>query len=49
LKPQAQNTLAWAQAFLKGSVNPVKPVAPVVIYWGTKDTVVPPVMGDLYQ
>jgi pimeloyl-ACP methyl ester carboxylesterase len=49
LKPQAQNTLAWAQAFLKGSVNPIKPVAPVVIYWGTKDTVVPPVMGDLYQ
>jgi pimeloyl-ACP methyl ester carboxylesterase len=49
LKPRAQNTLAWAQAFLKGSVNPVKPVAPVVIYWGTKDTVVPPVMGELYQ
>ena len=49
LKPQAQNTLAWAQAFLKGSVNPVKPVAPVVVYWGTKDTVVPPVMGELYQ
>ncbi len=49
LKPQAQNTLAWAQAFLKGSVNPVKPVAPVIIYWGTKDTVVPPVMGELYQ
>jgi hypothetical protein len=49
LKPQAQNTLAWAQAFLKGSVNPVKPVAPVIIYWGTKDAVVPPVMGELYQ
>ena len=49
LKPQAKNTLAWAQAFLKGSVSPVKPVAPVVIYWGTKDTVVPPVMGELYQ
>jgi pimeloyl-ACP methyl ester carboxylesterase len=49
LKPQAQNTLAWAQAFLRGSVNPVKPLAPVVIYWGTKDTVVPPVMGELYQ
>jgi pimeloyl-ACP methyl ester carboxylesterase len=49
LKPRAQNTLAWAQAFLKGSVNPVKPVAPVIIYWGTKDTVVPPVMGEHYQ
>jgi hypothetical protein len=27
----------------------VKPVAPVVIYWGTKDVVVAPVMGKLYQ
>jgi len=34
---------------VKGSIAPVKPVAPVVIYWGTKDTVVPPMMGELYQ
>ena len=34
---------------LRGSVPPVKPVAPVVIYWGTKDIVSPPVMGKLYR
>lgn len=49
LKPQATNTVAWVNAFIDGSVPPVKPVAPVVIYWGTKDTVVPPVMHELYQ
>ena len=27
----------------------MKPIAPVIIYWGTKDTVLPPVMGKLYQ
>lgn len=49
LRDKPINTLEWAKAFIKGSVTPVKPVAPVVIYWGTKDTVVPPVMGELYQ
>ena len=49
LKPQASNTLAWIQAFVEGSVKPVKPVAPVVIYWGAKDTTVPPVMHEIYQ
>lgn len=49
LRDQPINSLAWAKALIKGSVTPVKPVAPVVIYWGTKDTVVPPVMGQLYQ
>jgi pimeloyl-ACP methyl ester carboxylesterase len=49
LNKQPRNTLAWANAFIQGSIAPVKPVAPVVIYWGTKDTVVPPVMGQLYQ
>ena len=49
LKPQASNTLAWIQAFVDGSVKPVKPVAPVVIYWGTKDVTVPPVMHEIYQ
>jgi hypothetical protein len=34
---------------VQGSPNPVKPVAPVVIYWGTKDTTNPPIMGKLYQ
>ena len=49
LNPQPTNTLAWMQAIMAGSVAPVKPVAPVIIYWGTKDTTVPPVMGKLYQ
>ena len=49
LKPQAQNTLAWAQALYDSGVPKVKPVAPVIIYWGTKDTAVPPVMGELYR
>jgi dienelactone hydrolase len=49
LKAQPANTVAWAKAFVDGSVAPVKPVAPVIIYWGTKDTAVPPVMHQLYQ
>jgi len=49
IKPQPSNSVAWLKAFVDGSVKPVKPVAPVVIYWGTKDTAVPPVMHDLYQ
>jgi hypothetical protein len=49
LRPQPVNTLAWVQAIVDGSVLPVKPVAPVIIYWGSKDTTVPPVMGKLYQ
>lgn len=49
IKPQASNTLAWLKTFVNGSVNPVKPVAPVVIYWGSKDVTVPPVMHELYQ
>ena len=49
LKPTASNSLAWIKAFIDGSVKPVKPVAPVVIYWGTKDTAVPPIMHELYQ
>ena len=49
LKSEPTNALAWVKAFVEGSVTPVKPVAPVVIYWGTKDTAVPPVMHALYQ
>ena len=49
LKSQASNTLAWLKTLVDGSVKPVKPVAPVVIYWGSKDTTVPPVMHELYQ
>ncbi|MCM0034451.1 MAG: acetylxylan esterase [Burkholderiaceae bacterium] len=49
IKPQSSNTLAWLKTFVDGSVKPVKPVAPVVIYWGIKDTTVPPIMHELYQ
>ena len=43
LKPELSNSLAWANAFVGNSVKPLKPAAPVVIYWGTKDTAVSPV------
>jgi pimeloyl-ACP methyl ester carboxylesterase len=49
VRPVSKNALAWADAFIRGSVVPVKPAAPVVIYWGTKDTVVPPAMGQAYR
>jgi pimeloyl-ACP methyl ester carboxylesterase len=49
VRADANNAAAWAKAFVAGSVAPVKPVAPVIIYWGTADTVVPPVMGKLYR
>ncbi|QWE26384.1 lipase family protein [Polynucleobacter sp. AP-Ainpum-60-G11] len=49
LKSEPSNSLAWVKAFVDGSVKPVKPTAPVVIYWGTKDTAVPPIMHELYQ
>ena len=34
---------------MEGSVPADKPVAPVQIYWGDKDTVVPPIQGATYQ
>jgi hypothetical protein len=49
LKKTPTNTLAWAEAMLKGGVPVVKPVAPVQIYFGSKDTAVPPMMHKLYQ
>ena len=49
IKPEPTNSKAWLKAFVDGSVKPVKPVAPVIIYWGTKDTAVPPIMHELYQ
>jgi len=49
LKAQPANAVGWARALLKGSVAPIKPVAPVIIYWGSKDVVVPPVTGELYR
>ena len=49
IKPQPSNSLAWIKAYVAASVPPVKPIAPVIIYWGTKDTAVPPVMHEIYQ
>jgi pimeloyl-ACP methyl ester carboxylesterase len=49
LKKNPSNTIAWTQAMLKGGVPEVKPVAPVQIYFGSKDTAVPPMMHKLYQ
>jgi pimeloyl-ACP methyl ester carboxylesterase len=49
LRDRPVNSVEWVKAFVDGSVLPVKPVAPVVVYWGTRDTAVPPVMHQLYQ
>jgi len=47
LKDKPSNALAWVQGIRKLSPS-LKPMAPVVIYWGNNDTVVPPVMHKLY-
>lgn len=49
LKPAPENAEAWGKAMLEGSVEPKPPVAPVAIYFGDKDTTLPPIMGKLYQ
>lgn len=48
LKPEVSHGLKWIEAFRKSSVTPVKPMAPVIIYFGKDDTTVPPIMGKLY-
>ena len=47
LKAAPTNALAWVKAIKKQSPG-LKPMAPVVIYWGNQDDVVPPVMHKLY-
>lgn len=49
VKKTPSNTLAWTEAFSKGSIPLVKPVAPVQIYFGSADITVPPPMHKLYQ
>lgn len=49
VRPHPDNAVAWVKALIEGSVKPEPPVAPVIIYFGTKDTVMSPVMGALYQ
>lgn len=50
LRAQPNNAIAWAKAITDGSVdNNAKPVAPVLILYGNKDTTLPPVMGEYYR
>jgi len=48
LKNNITHALTWVNDYKKSSVPSVKPMAPVIIYWGTNDTTVPPIMGKLY-
>jgi pimeloyl-ACP methyl ester carboxylesterase len=43
------NAAGWVSALVASAVPDVKPSAPVIIFWGTKDTAVPPIMGQLYR
>lgn len=49
INPQPLNARGWVKAMIAASNPPEKPVAPVVVYWGDKDTTVPPVMSQRYQ
>lgn len=49
LRPDISNAKGWAEVLLESAGPDVKPIAPVIIYWGTKDTVVPPVMHKIYR
>lgn len=50
MRPQPQNAVAWAQAIIAGTLDSnVKPIAPVLILYGNKDTTLPPSMGEFYR
>lgn len=49
MQPEAAHALEWVRALVASSVPAVKPVAPVIIYYGRDDVTVPPVMGELYR
>ncbi len=49
LRTAPDNASAWVKDIVAGSVAPAAPVAPVIIYFGDKDTTVDPTMGKLYQ
>lgn len=49
LRPDPQNARAWAEVLIDSAGPDVKPVAPVLLTWGTKDIVVPPIMHKLYR
>lgn len=48
LRKDINHPMAWVEAYRKSSAAPTKPMAPVIIYWGTEDKTVPPIMGKLY-
>ena len=47
-QPKPTHALAWTRAINRDLVASDKPVAPVLITWGNHDTVVPPVMHQVY-
>lgn len=47
--PQPSNIQAWIKAIVAGSTPTDKPVAPMQIFWGDKDTVMPPIQSEIYQ
>lgn len=49
LRPDPVNARLWAQTLIDSAGPDVKPTAPVIIFWGTKDVVVPPPMHKLYR
>jgi pimeloyl-ACP methyl ester carboxylesterase len=49
LRMDTVNAKAWAQTLIDSAGPDVKPMAPVIIFWGTKDTVVPPIMHKAYR
>ncbi len=49
LRSDIHQAALWVKANKASSVLPVKPMAPVIIYFGNHDTTVPPVMGKLYR
>lgn len=47
--PQPTNVQAWLKAIVDGSTPNDKPVAPMLMFWGDKDTVMPPIQSEIYQ
>jgi pimeloyl-ACP methyl ester carboxylesterase len=49
MKSDPTNAKAWADALIVGSGTKEKAIAPVIVYFGSKDVTVPPIMGKLYR
>jgi pimeloyl-ACP methyl ester carboxylesterase len=48
-RPDIGHAKALAETLIASAGPDERPVAPVIIFWGTKDTVVPPVMHKIYR